>query len=153
LSRQPGPTTPAPRRVGPWRWRFTARRRRVLSTAIGAVLAGSLAFWLAGCGDSSPGTTIVRNGEVWLHGEITHDTCDSAETHIPIADAGCSITVNGYEIFIVNGNAAPSRTPGTVTGLKYTDQTGRHADVYAQLVGPHMASIFPAAKYYARIAG
>lgn len=152
MSGQPGPTTPAPRGAGPWRGRFTARRRWVVATAIGAVVAGSLTFWLAGCGDSIPETTVVRNGEVWLQGEITQDTCDSAETHIPIGDAGCSITVNGYEIFIVHGNAAPPRTPGTLTGLDTsTDPTGSHADVYAQLIGPHLASIFPAAKYYARI--
>jgi hypothetical protein len=103
--------------------------------AIGTVVAGSLAFWLAGGGDSGPQTTIVRNGEVWLQGEITQDTCAPSEA---IPDAGCSITVNGYEVIVVPGNA---RLPpgGTVTGLDAsTDQTGSHADVYAQLVGPHL---------------
>ena len=141
----------APRGAGsPWR-RFTARRRWVVAiAAIGAVAAGSLAFWLAG-GDSGPETTIVRNGEVRLQGEITQDTCAPSEA---MPDRGCSITVNGYEVFIVPGNAVPPRTPGTLTGLDAsTDQTGSHADVYAQIVGPHSASIFHAAKYYARISG
>jgi type 1 fimbria pilin len=132
------------------------RRRRwvVAIAAIGAAVAGSLAFSLAAGGDSGPETTIVRNGEVWLQGEITQDTCDSFETHIPIGDAGCSITVNGYEVSIVHGNARLIRTPGTVTGLDVlTDQSGRHADVYAQLTGPHSASILNAPKYYARISG
>lgn len=145
----------APRGAGsPWR-RFTARRRRVVAiAAIGAVVAGSLAFWLAGGGDSGPETTIVRNGEVWLQGEITQDGCDMSETHLPIGDVGCSITVNGYEVSVVHGNAMLSGTPGTVTGLDAsTDQAGRHADVYAQLTGPHSASILSAPKYYARISG
>ena len=136
----------------PWR-RFTARRRWVVAmAAIGAVVAGSLAAWLVDGGDSGPETTIVRNGEVWLQGEITRDTCDMSETHIPIGDVGCSITVNGYEVSVVHGNARLTATPGAVTGLDASaDQTGRHADVYAQLTGPHSASILSAPKYYARI--
>jgi hypothetical protein len=151
LSGQPEPTTAAPRGAGPRRRPFTTRCRRVVAiAAIGTVIAGSLAFWLSGVRGSGPDTTIVRNGEVWLQGEITQDTC-----YNPIPDAGCSITVNGYEIFIVYGNAIPPRTPGTVTGLGAStdDQTGSHAIVYAQLVGPHSASIFSVARYYARISG
>lgn len=99
-------------------------------------------------------TTSVRNGEVWLHGKITQDTCDMSETHIAIGDVGCSITVNGYQVSIGPSNARPTVTPGTVTGLDTsTDQTGSHADVYAQLTGPHSASILGAPKYYARISG
>ena len=30
---------------------------------------------------------------------------------------------------------------------------GKHADVYAQLTGPHSATILTAPKYYARISG
>jgi hypothetical protein len=145
----------APRGGGsPWR-RLTARRRWVVAlTAIAALAAGSLAFWPAGRDNSRPGTTIVRNGEIWLQGEITHDGCDQSENQIPIGDAGCSITLNGYEVIVVNGNARLLGTPGTVTGLDFsTDQSGRHAAVYAQLIGPHTASILSAAKYYARIAG
>ncbi len=136
----------------PWR-RFAARRRRVVAiAATGAVAAGSLAFWLAGGGGSGPATTIARNSEVWLQGEITQDTCDMSETHIPIGDVGCSITVNGYEVSVVQGNAMLPGKPGTVTGLDVsTDQTGRHAAVYAQLTGAHSASILGAPRYYARI--
>ena len=77
-----------------------------------------------------------------------------AETHMPIGDVGCSITVNGYEVRVVHGNALQTGTPGTLTGLDASaDQTGNHADVYAQLTGPHSASILSAAKYYARISG
>lgn len=123
-------------------------------TAVAAVTGGSLAFLLAGGGHSGPETTTVRNGEVWLRGEITQDTCDSAQTHIPIGDVGCSMTVNGYEVSIVPGNARLTGTPGTATGLDVsTDQSGSHADVYAQLTGPHSASILSAPKYYARISG
>jgi hypothetical protein len=132
------------------------RRRRwvVALAAIGAVVAGSFAFSLVAGGDSGPETTIVRNGEVWLQGEITQDTCDLSETHVPIADVGCSITVNGYVVSIVHGNARFIRTPGVVTGLDvFTDQAGRHADVYAQLTGVQSASILNAPKYYARISG
>jgi hypothetical protein len=51
--------------------RFAARRRWIVAiTAIGALVAGSLAFWLVGGGDSGPETTIIHNGEVWLHGEV-----------------------------------------------------------------------------------
>jgi hypothetical protein len=143
-----------------WR-RFAARHRWVAVLAvIGAVAAGSLAFWLAdggGGASSVPGTTAVRNGEVWLQGEITHDGCDMSETHLPIGDVGCSITVNGYEVSVVHGNAllpGTPGTPGTVTGLDASkDQTGRHAAIYAQLTGPHSASILGAQKYYARISG
>ncbi len=143
--------TDSPRGAESLRRRFTARRRWIVATAaIGAVTAGSLAFWLVG-GGSGPQTTIVRNGEVWLQGEITHDTCAPSGTS---PDTGCSITVNGYEVMVVQGNARLLTTPGTVTGLRYfTDQTGSHADIYAQLVGPHLASILSAPKYYARISG
>lgn len=117
--------------------------------AIGAVAAGSLALWLAIGGGSGPQTTTVRNGEVWLQGEITQDTCAPPEA---IADAGCFITVNGYEVIVVHGNARVLATPGTVTGLDAsTDQTGSHANVYAQLIGPHLASVLKAPKYYARL--
>lgn len=142
----------APRGSGsPWR-RVTALRRWVAAiAALGAVVAGSLAFRLVGGGDGGPQTTIVRNDEIWLQGEITQDTCAPSEA---VPDVGCSITVNGYEIGIVQGNTRPLPTPGTVTGLDTSaDQTGSHADVYAQLVGPHSASILYASKYYARISG
>ena len=144
----------APRGAGsPWR-QFTTRRRWVVAVAaIGALAAGSLASCRASRDDSRPGTTIVRNGEVWLQGEITQDGCDQSETHIPIGDSGCSITVNGYEVIVVNGNASPPGTRGTVTGLDFSNQTGRNAAVYAQLIAPHTASILSAAKYYARISG
>lgn len=116
---------------------------------MGAVAAGSLALWLAGGG--GPQTTVVRNGEVWLQGEITQDTCAPPEA---IPDVGCSITVNGYQVIVVQGNARLLAPPGTVTGLDAsTDQTGSHADIYAQLVGPHLASILQAPKYHARISG
>jgi hypothetical protein len=118
------------------------------------VIAGSLAFWLAGGADGSPGTAIVRGGEVWLQGQITRDTCDMSETHLPIGDVGCSISVNGYEVSVVRGNALLPGKPGTVTGLDVSkDQAGRHAAVYAQLTGPHSASILSAPRYYARISG
>ena len=149
-----------PRGAGsPWR-RFTARRRWVVAMAIiAAVVAGSLAFWLAGglgraLAVSGSETTTVRHGEVWLHGQIMRDTCDQAETPIAIGDVGCSITVNGYDVSIVPGNASLPGTPGTVTGLDAsTDQAGRHAHVYAQLTGPRSATILTAPKYYARISG
>jgi hypothetical protein len=146
--------TDAARGAGsPWR-RFSTRRRWIVAIAVaGAVVAGSLAFGLASGGGSSPGTTIVRGGEVWLQGEITQDGCDMAQAHLPIGDVGCSITVNGYDVSVVPGNIRPLHTPGTVTGLDAsTDQAGSHADVYAQLTGPHSASILGAPKYYARIA-
>jgi len=122
--------------------------------ALVAVVTGSLAFWLSGSGDSSPGTTIIRNGEAWLQGRITQDTCDMSETHLPIGDVGCSVTVNGYEVSVVHGNALQRAKPGTVAGLNVSeDQAGQHADVYAQLTGPHSATILTAPKYYARISG
>jgi hypothetical protein len=138
----------------PWR-RVAARRRWVVAiAAIGAVAAGSPGCGVADGGGSGPGTTIVRNGEVWLQGQITRDTCDMSETHIPIGDVGCSITVNGYEVSVVHGNARLPGKPGTVTGLDVSkDQAGRHAAVYAQITGPHSASILGAPKYYARISG
>jgi hypothetical protein len=147
--------TDAARGAGwPWR-RLAARRRRgVAMAAIGAVAAGLLAFGLAGCGSgsSSPGTTVVRNGEAWLQGEITQDTCYMGEAHPPIGDVGCSITVNGYEVSVVPGNARLPGKRGTVTGLDASrDQTGGHAAIYAQLTGPHSASVLSAPKYYARI--
>ena len=149
-----------PRGAGSPRRRFTARRRWVVAIAtIAAVVAGSLAFWLVGgpgraLAASGAGTTTVRHGEVWLHGKITRDGCDQSETPIAIGDVGCSITVNGYDISIVPGNIRLSGTPGTVTGLNAsTDQTGSHADIYAQLTGPHSATILTAPKYYARISG
>jgi hypothetical protein len=115
------------------------------------VVAGSLALLLVGGGDSAPQTTIIRNGEVWLQGEISQDTC---APHEAIPDTGCSITVNGYEVAVAQGNVGPPVTPGTVTGLDgSTDQTGSRADVYAQLTGPHSASILSAQKYYVRISG
>jgi hypothetical protein len=131
----------------------------VVTVAIAAVIAGSLAFWL-GSGPSGalaaggPQTTTARHGEVWLKGKITHDSCDQSETHIAIGDVGCSITVNGYDVSVIPGNIRLGHTPGTVTGLDAsTDQTGKHADVYAQLIGPHSATILSAPKYYARISG
>jgi len=118
------------------------------------VAAGSLGCGLAGGGGSGPGRAIVRNGEVWLQGEITHDTCDMSETHVPIGDVGCSITVNGYEVSVVGGNARLPGKPGTVTGLDvFKDQAGWHAAIYAQLTGPLRASSLGAPKYYARISG
>jgi hypothetical protein len=135
-----------------WR-RFATRRRRVAAVAaIGPVAAGSLAFWLVGGG--SPGTTIARNGEVRLQGQITRDGCDMARAQLPVGDVGCSITVNGYEVSVVHGNVMLAGQPGTVTGLDAsTDQAGRHAAVYARITGPHTASILGAPKYYARISG
>lgn len=138
--------------------RFAIRRRWVVAiAAAAAVIAGSLAFWLAGgpgpalaAGGSK--TTIVRHGEVWLHGKITRSTCDQSQTHLPIGDVGCSITVNGYDVTIVPGNIRLAGTPGRATGLSVTtDQTGSHADVYARLTGRHSATILTAPKYYARI--
>jgi type 1 fimbria pilin len=126
----------------------------VAIAAVAVVIAGSLAFWLAGGGDSGPQTTTIRNGEVWLQGQITQDTCDSAANPLPIGDVGCSITVNDYDVSVVPGNVRLTATPGTVTGLSDSaDQSGSHADVYAKLTGPHSASILSAPKYYARISG
>jgi hypothetical protein len=141
--------------AGSPRKRLAGRRRWVVVTiGIGAVAAGSLAFWLAGGSSPSPGTTTVRNGEVWLQGGITQDGCDQLQAHVPIGDVGCSITVNGYEVSVVPGNARLPAKPGTVTGLDASkDQAGRHAAIYAQLIGPHSASILGAPKYYARISG
>jgi hypothetical protein len=105
-------------------------------------------------GHAAVAATIVRHGEVWLKGTITRDGCDSAKNRLPIGDVGCSITVNGYAVDVVNGNAKPLGKPGALTGLNVsTDQSGRHADVYAQIVGPKEASILIAPKYYARISG
>src|SRR5262245_21732389 len=140
----------AARGAGPPRRRFAARRRWVVAIAvIGAVAAGSLAFSLAGCGGERPdATTIVRNGEVWLQGQITKDTCDMSETHLPIGDVGCSITVNGYDVSVVHGNALLPGKPGTVIGLDVSKaQAGSHAAIYAQLTGPRSASILSAPKY------
>jgi hypothetical protein len=125
---------------------------------ITAVIAGSLAFWLVrGPGQaaaSGPKTTTVRHGEVWLHGTITRDGCDQSEASLPIGDVGCSITVNGYDVRILPGNVRLPSTPGTVTGLDAsTDQAGRYVRVFAQLTGPHSATILAAPKYYARISG
>ena len=67
---------------------------------------------------------------------------------------GCSITVNGYDVSIIPGNIRLPHKRGTVTGLDASaDQAGQHADVYAQLTGPHSATILSAPKYYARISG
>jgi hypothetical protein len=131
----------------------------VATVAIAAVIAGSLAFWLGGgprgaLASDGPQTTTARHGEVWLQGRITQDWCDQSETHIAIGDVGCSIAVNGYTVSVIPGNIRLRHTPGTVTGLDVsTDQTGQHADVYAQLIGPHLATILSAPKYYARISG
>ena len=139
--------------------RLVARRRELVAlTAIGAVAAGSLAFGLAGCSSggasSTAGTTTVRNGEVWLQGDITQDGCDMSKARLPIGDVGCTITVNGYAVTVVHGNARLPGKPGTLTGLDASkDQTGSHAAIYAQLIGPHTASILSAPKYYARISG
>ena len=101
-----------------------------------------------------PQTTTARHGEVWLQGKITQDGCDQPQIHIAIGDVGCSIAVNGYDVSVVPGNIRLQNTPGTVTGLDAsTDQAGKHADVYAQLTGPHSATILSAPKYYARIFG
>lgn len=148
----------------PWR-RIAARPGRIAAmAAIGAVAAGSLASCAAdgsgssssngGSSSGSPQATFVRNGEVWLQGEITQDGCDVSRTHLPIGDTGCSITVNGYQVNVVGGNALTRGKPGTVTGLVPSrDQAGAHAAVYAQLTGPHSASVLTAPKYYARISG
>jgi type 1 fimbria pilin len=130
----------------------------VATVVIAAVIAGSLAFWLAGGPGGALATggpqTTARHGEVWLQGEITQDGCDQSESHIAIGDVGCSIAVNGYDISVVPGNIRLQDTPGTVTGLDAaTDQTGKHADVYAQLIGPHSATILSAPRYYVRISG
>jgi hypothetical protein len=140
------------------RGRLASRRRWVVIAAMAAVAAGSAAVGLGGCstggsstGGSSTGTT-VRNGEVWLQGVITQDTCDMSQNHVPIGDVGCSITVNGYEVSVVPGNARLPGKPGTVTGLNASsNQDGSHAAIYARVTGPHSASILSAAKYYARI--
>jgi hypothetical protein len=129
------------------------------AVAIAAVIAGSLAFWLGGGpgrarAANGPQTTTARHGEVWLQGTITQDGCDQSATPIAIGDVGCSIVVNGYDVSIIPGNIRLLHTPGTVTGLDASaNQTGKHADVYAQLTGPHSATILSAPKYYARISG
>jgi hypothetical protein len=62
--------------------------------------------------------------------------------------------VNGYDVSIIPGNIRLQHTPGTVTGLDAsTDQAGKHADICAQLIGPHSATILSAPKYFARISG
>jgi hypothetical protein len=137
---------------------FARRREMVAIAAIGAVATGSLAFGLAGCssggGSSDPGTTVVRNGEVWLQGDITQDGCSMAQNPLPIGDVGCTITVNGYDVQVVHGNARLFTKPGTLTGLNAsTNQAGSHVAIYARLTGPHSASILVAPKYYARISG
>jgi hypothetical protein len=143
--------------AGAPRMRLFARRREMVAiAAIGAVATGSLAFGLGGCssggGGSAPGTTTVRNGEVWLQGNITSDGCDQSQENIPIGDVGCTITVNGYDVQVVHGNARLFTKPGTLTGLDTsTNQTGRHVSIYAQLTAPHTATILSAPKYYARI--
>ncbi|HEX9040750.1 MAG TPA: hypothetical protein VF838_06935 [Trebonia sp.] len=140
--------------------RFTARRRwGVAAVAIAAAMTGSLAFWLSGgpggaLAAGGPQTTTVRHGEVWLQGKITQDGCDQSAVHIAIGDVGCSITVNGYDVSVVPGNIRLPHAPGTVTGLAASaNQAGKHAHVYAQLTGPHSATILSAPKYYARISG
>ena len=143
------------------RWsRLSARRRwGVAALAIAAVTAGSLAFWLGGGPGGAqaaggPQTTTARHGEVWLQGQITQDGCDQSEAHIAIGDVGCSITVNGYDVSVIPGNIRLPHAPGTVTGLDASaDQAGQHADIYAQLTGPHSATILSAPEYYARISG
>ena len=142
------------------RWsRLSARRRwGVAAAAVAAVTAGSLAFWLGGPSGAraagGPQTTTASHGEVWLQGKITQDGCDQSAAHIPIGDVGCSITVNGYDVSVIPGNIRLPHTPGTLTGLDASaDQAGKHADVYAQLTGPHSATILSAPKYYARISG
>lgn len=147
--------TDATRGAGSWWRRAAARRRWVVAAAVaGAVAAGLLGFRLADGGGSAPGTTVVRGGEVWLQGTITRDGCDMAEAHIPIGDVGCAITVNGYEVSVVHGNARLAGQSGTVTGLDASrDQAGQQAAIYARLTGPHSASILGAPRYYARISG
>jgi len=131
----------------------------VATVAAAAAIAGSLAFWLgSGPGGAlaagGPQTTTTRHGEVWLQGKITHDGCDQSEAHVAIGDVGCSITVNGYAVSVIPGNIRLKHAPGAVTGLDASaDQTGKHADVYAQLIAPHSATILSAPKYYARISG
>jgi hypothetical protein len=131
----------------------------VATAAMTAVITGSLALWLGGGAGGAqaaggPQTTTARHGEVWLQGKITRDGCDQSASPIAIGDVGCSIAVNGYDVSVIPGNIRLQHTPGTVTGLDAsTDQTGKHADVYAQLTGPHSATILRAPKYYARISG
>ena len=154
----PGAGTPG--RPGSRRGGFTVRRRwGMAAVAIAAVSAGSLAFWLSGgpggvLAAGGPQTTTARNGEVWLHGKITQDGCDQSEAHVAIGDVGCSITVNGYDVSVIPGNIRLPHSPGTLTGLDASaDQAGQRADVYAQLTGPHSATILSAPKYHARISG
>lgn len=149
--------------------RAVAVRSASLSAGLLATLSATLVA-AAGCATTTASTpsahratssghaavpaTIVRNGEVWLKGKITQDGCDSAKSHLPIGDVGCSIRVNGYAVTVVHGNARLSGTPGAVTGLNFSaDQSGSHADIYARIIGPKEASILSAAKYYARISG
>lgn len=129
------------------------------AVAAAAAIAGPLAFWVGGGPGGAhaaggPQTTTARDGEVLLQGKITQDGCDQSQAHIAIGDVGCSITVNGYAVSVIPGNIRLQHPPGTVTGLDASaDQTGKHADVYAQLTGPRSATILSAPKYYARISG
>jgi hypothetical protein len=151
-------TADAVRGAGSQGKRSAARRRWVVAiAAIGVAAAGALAFRPAGGSVSGPGATITRHGEIWLQGEITHDSCYQSPRDpfwLPIGDTGCSITVSGYEVDVVHGNTVPVGQPGTVTGLDVTkDQAGRHAAVFAKLTGRHSASILTASKYYVRVSG
>lgn len=146
----------AARRAGSQWKRFAARHRWVVAVAaIGVMAAGSLAFRPAG--GSGPRATSTRSGEIRLQGKITRDSCYQSPQDpfpLPIGDTGCSITVNGYEVDVVQGNTVPVGRPGTVTGLDVTkNQTGWHAAVFAKLTGPHSASIIYSPKYYVRVSG
>jgi hypothetical protein len=77
-----------------------------------------------------------------------------AQAQLPIGDVGCTITVNGYAVSVVQGNARLAGPPGALTGLDASaNQAGQRAAVYARIIGPHAASILGAPRYYARISG
>jgi type 1 fimbria pilin len=144
----------AARRAGSQWKRFAARHRWVVAVAaIGVMAVGSLAF--RPVGGSGPHATSTGGGEISLQGKITRDSCYQSPHDpfpLPIGDTGCSITVNGYEVDVVQGNTVPVGQPGAVTGLDVTkNQAGWHAAVFAKLTGPHSASVLTAPKYHARI--
>lgn len=80
-------------------------------------------------------------------GTITASNCPN-----PVADMGCSITVNGYQI-VVRLGFINKQMLGTVTGLDiiHNPIIGQTADVYAKIVTNSSASIEDDTKYYVHI--
>lgn len=68
-------------------------------------------------------------------GIVQKDGCVQQSGRLPIGDVGCSITVNGKNIYIVHGNIR-QLTWGTIEGFS-TDQdiTGKRVEVKAHYSG------------------